>query len=284
MNRKDATRIQTCLTMEKNNAPAEWKERLDPQGIDGVWGKNSARALSNWHQFSATHVRGLDMSSWQPENLDWQKIYDAGARFIILRCSVGTARDKEFADKLRGARSAGLVVGAYQFMKPGTDAWLTKQALIAYEHCKQAGFFDVPEHERFPVVMDIEKNLEGPDETPNTADDVKADDHMAEFFADALENLFGEVPILYSFTPYLSTHKISVPRCQYWGADWRPQGLLTVHEGWTNYLIHQYQGDTGRWPGVTTNGKPAPVDLNRFNGDDAVFRRYLQTRKLTWES
>lgn len=277
------TEIQIGLKLESSIAPAEWSKKLDPGKIDGIRGPRTIAAIQQWHLYKATHAQGLDFSSYQPEKIDWQAVIAAGITFCIFRSSVGTYTDKEFDTKIRGAIDAGMIVGLYHFVKPGSDAWLKLQVDTISKMAERVDFFDLPAARRFPVTIDIEKNLAGPDEISGTADDIRITDAMAEKMADLVEDMSGELPLIYSFTPYLSTHKISVPRCKYWGADWREPGLLTLPPGWTNYLIHQYLGDTGRCAGVTENGRPSPIDRNRFNGTQAELDRYLTTRKARWE-
>lgn len=60
-------------------------------------------------------IMGCDVSYWQG-NIDFNKMYNAGIRFIIIRAGYGTSIDKNFVTYINGALAAGLVVGIYWFL------------------------------------------------------------------------------------------------------------------------------------------------------------------------
>lgn len=66
-------------------------------------------------------LRGVDVSDYQP-NIDWQKVYDSGVRFAIIRAGgryYGTKgalfTDDDLKKNLEEAKKAGLMVGVYFF-------------------------------------------------------------------------------------------------------------------------------------------------------------------------
>jgi GH25 family lysozyme M1 (1,4-beta-N-acetylmuramidase) len=73
-------------------------------------------------------LQGIDVSEWQSHNgepIDWDAIYDAGARFTYIRVCRGVWRDdgesavdKKTAENIIGATDAGLLVGLYQRLFP----------------------------------------------------------------------------------------------------------------------------------------------------------------------
>lgn len=61
---------------------------------------------------------GLDVSHWQG-SIDWRKVARAGKRFVFMKATDGDDYlDPTFATNRSGARSNGLVVGAYHFARP----------------------------------------------------------------------------------------------------------------------------------------------------------------------
>lgn len=62
-------------------------------------------------------IRGIDVSKWQG-NIDWQKVKAAGIEFAIIRAGYGNSaaqKDQFFEQNYRGAKAAGLHVGAYWY-------------------------------------------------------------------------------------------------------------------------------------------------------------------------
>ena len=71
----------------------------------------------------AALVRGVDVSSWQHpggELIDWVAAKAAGVDFAIVKATQGTDYVSPYLrDDLAGARSAGILVGAYHFVVVG---------------------------------------------------------------------------------------------------------------------------------------------------------------------
>lgn len=68
-------------------------------------------------------VRGIDVSHWQA-TIDWDAVVTDAAdiRFAIVRVSDGVGTmDREFHRNWAEARRVGLLRGAYQFFRPGSD-------------------------------------------------------------------------------------------------------------------------------------------------------------------
>ena len=61
---------------------------------------------------------GLDVSGWQP-SVNWSSVRANGARFAYVKATEGTTfRNSEFGAQYTGARSVGLLRGAYHFGRP----------------------------------------------------------------------------------------------------------------------------------------------------------------------
>nr|QNJ46249.1 GH25 muramidase [Metarhizium sp.] len=69
----------------------------------------------------AASVKGFDISGYQP-NVDFNKAYADGARFVIIKATEGTTYiDKTFSKHYTGATKAKLIRGAYHFAHPGQN-------------------------------------------------------------------------------------------------------------------------------------------------------------------
>lgn len=65
-------------------------------------------------------LKGIDVSSHQG-TIDWQAVADSGVQFVIVRAMCwsnaagGYAMDSKFVENMKGAKAAGLMVGAYWY-------------------------------------------------------------------------------------------------------------------------------------------------------------------------
>lgn len=60
-------------------------------------------------------IKGIDVSTYQGV-INWQKVYNSGIRFAIVKCGgsdAGRYRDRYFETNYAGARQAGVKVGCY---------------------------------------------------------------------------------------------------------------------------------------------------------------------------
>lgn len=68
----------------------------------------------------SNEIEGCDISHWNGKagvNIDFKKMWDAGVRFIYVKCSQGTSyQDDCFAVNALAAKSVGMKVGAYHFV------------------------------------------------------------------------------------------------------------------------------------------------------------------------
>ena len=88
-------------------------------------------------------IKGSDISYWQG-NVDFDRMYKAGIRFVIIRAGYGTTQDKNFITYINAAIKAGLMVGIYWFMYAKSEAAARNNAkkcieviapYKAYIHC-----------------------------------------------------------------------------------------------------------------------------------------------------
>ena len=75
-------------------------------------------------------VPGIDVSYWN-SGIDWGKVRATGQRFALVKASEGpNYSDPTFKDNWTGAKSAGLLRGAYCFFHPNQDALVLRDALL----------------------------------------------------------------------------------------------------------------------------------------------------------
>ena len=122
---------------------------------------------------------GIDISEFQ-ENVDWQKVKDAGVEFVFLRIGRRGATtgllydDEEFDSHYEGARKAGLKVGVYFFSQAINEKEAREEADFVYDRLKGKKI-------DFPVVYDLEEvYLEN--ETPRISE-LTREDHTANAMA-----------------------------------------------------------------------------------------------------
>lgn len=128
---------------------------------------------------------GLDVSHHQkPAAIPWDSLGGI-AKFVIVRLTYGTMRDREAAEHIRRARAVGLLVGAYHFFRP--DQGIQDQ-LDAFRASADACGYG----ER----NDIRPALDFEDDTTKRPI-VPADAPKAETLANGLFQAFGVMPIIY---------------------------------------------------------------------------------------
>lgn len=191
-------------------------------------------------------VYGIDVSYYQG-TIDWAKVKAAGKQFAIVRVSDGTGfLDPKFAANWKGAKAAGLVVGAYQFFRPGTDA--TAQADLMVKQLKSVGFAagDIP------PVIDVE-----------VADGVSPANIAARVntWLQRVKSQTGRLPSLYTSPGFWGGigNPTPSPLPYIWDAHWGVS-CPTLPPAWGRLRFWQY-ADDGKVNGISGN-----VDLDMYNG------------------
>ena len=200
-------------------------------------------------------VTGIDVSAWQGQ-IDWPKVAAAGHSFAIIKATEGAGyRSPQFLDDWGGARAAGLIRGAYHFLRwePGAPSG-ARQAEHFASYVGRHGPGDLP------PALDIEWLRE----QRRPADEIVA---IAREWLERVEVLTGRWPMIYTGPSFwrwclLPAGKPALELTSWplWVVDYVPpldpmHGALDWHP-----IIHQHTG-SGSCPGI--NGK---VDLNRFSG------------------
>ncbi|HYG61751.1 MAG TPA: glycoside hydrolase family 25 protein [Thermoanaerobaculia bacterium] len=187
-------------------------------------------------------IRGIDVSKYQG-TIDWSQVATAGLSFVFMKASEGiTSVDPELSANWSGARTAGLLRGAYHFYRPGDDPTQQAEHFLA---TVQLGPGDLP------PVLDVE-----------TADGVSADDIVqgVATWLDVVQKATGRTPIIYTSHGFWdslgSTHLGGYPL---WIAEYGVSSPV-VPAGWTRWTFWQYS-DSG-----TVAGIQGAVDLDVFQG------------------
>lgn len=216
-------------------------------------------------------VPGIDVSYWNA-GIDWPKVRATGQRYVFVKASEADYhRDTTFDDNWLGAKSAGLLRGAYHFFRCNVDAKRQADTFINYVK----SFNDDGE---LPPVLDLETN-----------DGQKREKIIlaVKTWLDRVEAAFGKKPIIYSgqyfLQDYLSEAGGGPPA---WTKDyslWLAQypnnyvdGMQPyLPRGWFKWTFWQYS-DKGR-----INGINAKVDLNVFNGSLEELYRFANAQIST---
>ncbi len=201
-------------------------------------------------------VPGIDVSHWDA-GIDWPKVRATGQRFVFAKATEGiNYKDDTFKDNWFGAKSAGLLRGAYHFFRCNVDA--KKQADYFIDFVKA-----VKDDGELPPVLDLETNDGMTKEKIVVA---------AKVWLDRVEAAFGKKPIIYSGQYFLQDYLVQpgggpppwAKDYPLWLAQYPNQFVEGAKpflpRGWFNWSFWQYS-DKGR-----INGINAAVDMNFFNG------------------
>ncbi|CAN5422136.1 hypothetical protein BH11MYX1_BH11MYX1_00270 [soil metagenome] len=191
-------------------------------------------------------VKGMDVSYYET-SIDWTRARAAGIEFSFIRVSDGTTTiDTKFAQYWAGAKSAGVMRGAYQFYRPNQDALAQADLLLSMMGPLQPG--------DLPPVLDVEVS------GGMTKAQVAAGVHT---WIDRVTAATGVVPIVYTGLyswPDL-TGSTDVTPSPLWVAQYTSAACPNIPSPWTEWMFWQHSS-TGSVDGVTASG----VDLNVFNG------------------
>lgn len=181
---------------------------------------------------------GIDVSRYQGA-IDWEKVKKSGVDFVIMRSSIGdgttqtTGEDIRFSVNVVEAKKAGLMVGAYHYLKAETveDAFAEARFFV-----KTISPYALD----FPVVLDFE------DPSQQTHLTTAERTSIARVFMREVKNA-GYYPMLYTnknwATNYLNMRLLS--DYDVWIAQWAPRPT--------------YSGDYGIWQ-YTAHGKVSGIE------------------------
>lgn len=109
---------------------------------------------SDGHLQAGSGTMGIDVSKWNG-NIDWNAVRNSGVSYVIIRCgyrgsSTGALiEDPKFRANIKGAKAAGLSVGAYFFTQAVNEVEAVEEASMAIGLCSGYGL-------NLPIFLDVE--------------------------------------------------------------------------------------------------------------------------------
>ncbi|MDP4098976.1 glycoside hydrolase family 25 protein [Paenibacillus sp. P96] len=201
-----------------------------------------------------TDAEGIDASRYQG-SINWRKVRADGKSFAFVKASQGQSYvDPTFETNVKGAKEAGVLIGAYHFL----DATSVSAARLEARH-----FAEVLERVGGAAVLDLPPVLDY--ETNPAGLSKSAISSVAKAFLTDLEDLTGNRPIIYSGNSFSSNFDTSLGSYKLWVARY---STSTPYDSpaWKQWDFWQYT-DSGRVDGIS-----GPVDLNVYSGTEAELR------------
>ncbi|MDQ0090196.1 lysozyme [Paenibacillus anaericanus] len=218
------------------------------------------------------NAQGIDVSHWQGQ-IDWQKVAATGISFVFIKATQNRM-DKQFLENVKGAKAAGLLVGAYHYMDDSvtTVDQAKSSAQVFYTAIQAAGgtrVFDLP------PVMDYESNKSNLNKATITL--------VAKTFLEEIYRLTGVKPMLYTYPSFISNFS-GLNSYPLWIARYSATQIPVDASGWSRWTFWQYSdGSVG---GVLPNGTRkvdginGTVDLNEFDGTLEELKQRFMSQSL----
>lgn len=156
-------------------------------------------------------VKGIDVSYYQGNNIDYTKVKKAGYNFVMARCGYGNMtaypyqKDSTFETNYKNAKAAGMGLGTY-FFSYALDAKSAKAEAEGVLNVIKGKQFD------YPIALDIEED----DQMRLSANQKAA---VIEAFISILEKA-GYYVVLYSYETFLNTvPKATLDKYDIWCAN-----------------------------------------------------------------
>jgi GH25 family lysozyme M1 (1,4-beta-N-acetylmuramidase) len=201
-------------------------------------------------------TRGIDVSHYDGI-IDWAKVKASGIDFAFIKATENTNFvDPELATNWKGAGAAGVIRGAYHFLRPEVDAVAQADFFVATAGAPQPG--------DLPLALDLEVT-----DSLTGAQVVTA----AQTFLARVQEKSGRVPVVYTSASFWTT--IAGPATGFdsyalWVAHWTTS-CPNVPTAWPDWRFWQNSA-TGTVPGITGS---ANVDVDQFNGSLAALQAYV---------
>ena len=246
----------------------------------------------------ANFLKGIDVAHWEPV-IKWEMLRKQDIHFVFIKATEGVQfEDPNFRDHWARAKQAGILRGAYHFLRPDMDG--RRQA----EFFLSTVFPDVLPGDKIhlepgdlPLVLDLEDLFEEEaDETPGKKE-VKDKQGKGEKGArpgkrpinfpprqiikcvedwlKTVEDRTGSKPIIYSRATYLVPNLSINGKAPSWSMDHRtwlaqykiPENTLPNEaKGWQPFTFWQYS-EHGKVDGILDKiGRLTGVDMNYFRG------------------
>ncbi|ASR47221.1 glycoside hydrolase [Paenibacillus kribbensis] len=194
------------------------------------------------------NAQGIDVSRYQGK-IDWKAAKEDGISFAFIKASQGQRYvDPTFITNAKGARAAGILLGAYHFVDATSVNTAKAEARHFAEVLDQVGGAKTLD---LPAVMDYENNPGGLSSA--------AIHEVALAFLTEFEQVSGRKPMVYTGNAFAAHFKAPLGSYKLWIARYStrvPNDTTT----WKRWDLWQYS-DSGKVNGIKGN-----VDLNEFDG------------------
>ncbi len=196
-------------------------------------------------------LRGIDVAHYDNENtkpnkIDWKQVSTAGAKFVIIKASENMSADGYYKTNHDDAKAAGLLVGAYHFMRISASAKAQAKA-----------FLDTAKLDAGDLLPALDVEV-----VPPAAGKKAFVDKIQAWLDIVSAKVGGKKPFIYTskgMWDALSTDK-KFAKYPLWVANYKVQ-KPKLPACWNEYVIWQYAED-GQVSGIKGN-----VDANDLAGD-----------------
>jgi lysozyme len=217
------------------------------------------------------NAQGIDVSHHQGV-IDWPAVAAAGISFVFIKATQNSM-DPKFLANVKGAKAAGLLVGAYHYLddKVTSTEMARAAAQVFFKAIVAAGGVEVFD---LPFVLDYESNKNKLSALTITA--------IAKAFMEEIHRYTGRAPMLYTYPDFIGNFS-GLTQYPLWIARYSTQAPVDA-SGWKRWEYWQYSDGSagGVLPigGRKVPGIPGPVDLNEFYGTVAELKaRYSKKVK-----
>ncbi|OMF32308.1 GH25 family lysozyme [Paenibacillus peoriae] len=202
------------------------------------------------------NAQGIDVSRYQGK-IDWKAVKADGISFAFIKASQGQLYvDPTFITNAKGAKTAGVLLGAYHFLDATSVDAAKAEARHFADVLDQVGGAKALE---LPAVMDYENNPGKLSKTLISA--------VALAFLLELERLTGRKPIIYTGNAFAANFNASLGGYPLWIARYSDTRVPSDTVTWKRWDVWQYS-DSGKVAGIKGN-----VDMNEYDGTADELRK-----------
>lgn len=213
-------------------------------------------------------LRGIDVSHHQkPEEIDWLAMRADEVRFAFIRSTYGVVPDRSFQLHMRKAAKAGIVVGAYHFLRYKSSQSAEAQAEAFLEAIQPVADM---QSVMLPPVLDLEENRS--DDQINTTADRRKYLQMVNTWLEMVEKQLGRTCIIYTRANFFNEAIGNVAGFgirPLWVAHYTAKASPNIPKAWDRYTFWQFT-ESGRLGGYCAN-----LDINRFDGDESDLQKLV---------
>ncbi|WP_405672521.1 lysozyme [Streptomyces sp. NBC_01530] len=224
-----------------------------------------ASVLAELPASAASPPKGHDVSSHQ-KDVNWSDTKAGGARFVYVKATESTDyRNPYFGRQYGGARTAGIIRGAYHFALPDRSPGATQAAFFV----RNGGRWSA-DGWTLPPALDIEYN---PYDSRHKCYGLSKAGMVdwIKSFSDELKQLTGRRPVIYTTAHWWNTctgrSRAFASNHALWIARHDSADAGSLPAGWSFWTFWQYD-----------NSGSLPGDQNLFNGPQAQLRRFARSQ------